>query len=150
MADDRRVNMYFSERKIIDDTIYQYFKDIPNKQDIMKMVLYEYVTSKHENNTNNTQKSEGMVTETTPKKHKNVTKKTLELHNNVTEDTQVSEEIVTNITQEEHQKETKYSQSSDINFDDFITEKEVENKDTNESEFNLMDILESQNRFMNN
>lgn len=110
--DDRRVNMYFSEKKYIDDTIYQHFKDMPNKQDIIKMVLYEYVKSKnveldnfvtkntqnvHSNNTKITQKS--VVTKTTPKKHKNVTKKTQENNEDVTKNTPNSEAVVNKDTQ---------------------------------------------------
>ncbi|MCB2297067.1 hypothetical protein [Clostridium tagluense] len=110
--DDRRVNMYFSDKKYIDDAIYQHFKDMPNKQDIMKMVLYEYVKGKnvesnnfvtkttqdlHSNNTKTTQK--GVVTKTAPKVHKNVTKNTQENHENVTKITPISEEAVTKDTQ---------------------------------------------------
>lgn len=157
--DDRRVNMYFSQKKYIDDTIYQYFKDMPNKQDIMKIVLYEYVKSKnatsnnlvtkitqkqHYNNTNATQKSKNTVTKTTPKK--TLRKK----HKNVTKDTPISEEIVTKATQEEHKSETNITPIGDkFNADDFITEEDVDSKDTNENEFDLMAILESQNKFMN-
>lgn len=161
MADDRRVNMYFSERKFIDDAIYQYFKDMPNKQDIMKMVLYEYVKSKnaasknfvtettkkvHENSTNTTHKSINEVTNNSRKKQKSVTKRTQKSHNNVTKDTPISENIVT----DNAQKETKYTQTGDkFNADDFITEEEVENKDANENEFDLMAIWKSQDSFMN-
>ncbi|ADK14729.1 hypothetical protein [Clostridium ljungdahlii] len=161
MADDRRVNMYFSERKFIDDAIYQYFKDMSNKQDVMKMVLYEYVKSKnaayqnfvtettkkvHENSTNTTHKSVNAVTNNSRKKHKDVTKKTQESHNNVTKGTPISENIVTDNTQ----KETKSTQTGDkFNADDFITEEKVENKDANENEFDLMAIWKSQDSFMN-
>jgi hypothetical protein len=146
MADDRRVNMYFSENKYIDDTIYQYFKDMPNKQDTMKMVLYKYVTERDINSNNfvtkNTQKSEEVVTKTTPKKHKKITKKTQEEPKNVTKDVPVDEEIVTKDTQKEHKKETNF------NFDDLITEEEIENKDSNESGFDLNSIMDSMNQFM--
>lgn len=114
--DDRRVNMYFSDKKYIDDAIYQHFKDMPNKQDIMKMVLYEYVKGQnvksnsfvtkntqelHNNNTKNTQK--GVATKTAPKLHKNVTK-----------NAQISEKSVTENTQEEHRIITKDTQISDF------------------------------------
>lgn len=165
MADDRRVNMYFSERKFIDDAIYQYFKDMSNKQDIMKMVLYEYVKSKnaasqnsvtettkkvHENSTNTTHKSVNAVTNNSRKKHKDVTKKTQESHNSVTKDTPISENMVTDNTQNKHKKETQSTQTGDkFNADDFITEEEVENKDTNNNEVDLMAIWKSQDSFIN-
>lgn len=143
--------MYFSERKCIDDTIYKYFKDMPNKQDVIKMILYKYVTSKNaaldnfvtkttkkvcKNNTNSTRKSQDIVTKTT--------------HKDVTENAPISEKVVTYNAQEEHKKESKSTQTGDkFNADDLITEEKVENKDTNSSEIDLKAIWESQNRFMN-
>ena len=144
MADDRRVNMYFSENKYIDDTIYQYFKDMPNKQDTIKMVLYKFVTENDINLNNfvtkNTQKGEEVVTKTTPKKHKRITKKAQEEPKNVTKDAPVGGKIVT--------KDTQKGINSALDFDDFITEEQVETKDANEGGFDLNSIMDSMNQFM--
>lgn len=115
MADERRVNMYFSDKKYIDNTIFEYFKDMPNEQDIMKMVLYEYVTSKNAaSNKFVTEKAQkGVVTKTAPKKPKNVKKKKQELPQNITKLTQNSETFVTKNTQEEHSISTKVTPISD-------------------------------------
>lgn len=138
--DDRRINMYFSEKKYIDDTIYQYFKDIPNKQDIIKMVLYQYVTGKNitSNNfvTSNTQKSERTVTKASHKTHKNVT-----------ENAPVNNEIITKNTQKAHKTSTKDAPISD-NFNDFITEEEVKEIKENEDKFDILACMNSMNQFM--
>lgn len=124
----RRLNMYLSEKKHIDDTIFEYFKDIDNRQDMVKMILYDYIKEQGETSnefsTKKKQKSEGVVKKSTPKKPKKVTNKSQDNNekdteitpisdNFVTKNTQESVEKVTQITQEEHKKETKDTQISD-------------------------------------
>lgn len=112
----RRLNMYLSEKKHIDDTIFEYFKDKDNRQDMVKMILYDYIKEQDGENefeTKKKQKSEGAVKKYTPKKPKKVTKKSQDKHNNVTEITQNGEDFVTKNTQESVEKETKDTQNSD-------------------------------------
>lgn len=94
---DKRINLYLSENKLIDKAIWDYFGTKSNKQDEIKMVLYNYITTlnRNENNTNSLRfsvdvsNSSENVTITTPKRYENNTS-----YDNVTERLQeVDEEL---------------------------------------------------------
>ncbi|AKN32323.1 hypothetical protein Ccar_16215 [Clostridium carboxidivorans P7] len=172
---ERRISLFLGYDKcpnhFVDEKIYDFFNKIPNKANLIKSILYEYVSNNSGGNiatttvtSNITENVTNDVTSSatdsvTLKEQLDVTKEvtdnvTISVTESVTEEVTDKETLNTTPddtekdTIEEQQKTTDKSDKYQIDFDDFITEEEVENTDINENELDLMAIMESQNHFM--
>lgn len=130
--DERRLNLYLSQNKCIDDTIYQYLEGVANKQDKIKMILYSYITGQgftpNEIVPKNTQEIKESNTNTTPKSERSVTKGERKKHTKVTKKEQNSVESVTKNPRKEPVKETEFALNGASETEQQVAKTNIEEK----------------------